>query len=213
VRHAGNARLTATTGVLPGGEPVRLTHDGLNKIGPVYSPDGSRIAYTVVPNFDTWIVPVLGGEPRPMLPNASGLTWIDGRSLMFSEIKSGMHMAVVTSTESRSEERDIYVPPRERGMAHRSYLSPDGKWVLLAEMDNGGWLPCRLVPFAGSSPGNPVGRDLPSWPDFAANSSVDPGKLPGVEVIDHEIAPGFTQSTHTFTRKSVHRNLYRIPLP
>jgi eukaryotic-like serine/threonine-protein kinase len=145
--------------MLPGGEPVQLTHDSPAKIvmSPVFSPDGSRIAYTVVPSFDTWVVPVLGGEPRQMLPNASGLIWIDGQHLMFSEIKSGLHMAVVTSAESRSEERDIYVPPRERGMAHRSYLSPDGKWVLLVEMDNGGWLPCRLVPFDDSSRGKPVG--------------------------------------------------------
>jgi len=42
-------------------------------------------------------------------------------------------------------------------MAHRSYRSPDGKWVLLVEMENGGWLPCRLVPFDGSSPGKQVG--------------------------------------------------------
>jgi Tol biopolymer transport system component len=42
-------------------------------------------------------------------------------------------------------------------MAHRSALSPDRKWVLLAEMDNGGWLPCRLVPFDASSAGKPVG--------------------------------------------------------
>jgi serine/threonine protein kinase len=143
--------------MLPGGEPVQLTHDGRNKMSPIFSPDGSRVAYTVVPAFDTWVVPVLGGEPRQMLPNASGLTWIDGQHLMFSEIKGGLHMAVVTSTESRSEERAVYLPPRERGMAHRSYLSPDGKWVLLVEMDNDGWLPCRLVPFDGSSRGKPVG--------------------------------------------------------
>ena len=143
--------------MLPQGEPVQLTHDNLAKMSPVFSPDGSRIAYTVAPPFDTWEVPVLGGEPRRLLPNASGLTWIDPQHLLFSEIKSGLHMAVVTATESRAEHRDIYVPPRERGMAHRSYLSPDRQWVLLAEMDNGGWLPCRLVPFDGSSSGKHVG--------------------------------------------------------
>ena len=100
---------------------------------------------------------VLGGEPRVMLPNAEGLTWIDGQHLLFSEIKKGLHMALVTASESRAESRDVYVPPRERGMAHRSALSPDHKWVLLVEMDNGGWLPCRLVPFDGSSRGKPVG--------------------------------------------------------
>jgi Tol biopolymer transport system component len=143
--------------MLPAGEPVQLTHDSMEKMSPVFSPDGSRIAYTVFPPFNTWEVPVLGGEPRLMLPNASGLTWIDGQHLLFSEVKSGVHMAVVTASESRADQRDLYVPPRERGMAHRSYLSPDGKWVLLAEMDNGGWLPCRLVPFDGNSPGRQAG--------------------------------------------------------
>jgi WD40 repeat protein len=42
-------------------------------------------------------------------------------------------------------------------MAHRSFLSPDRKSVLLVEMDISGWLPCRFVPFDGSSPGRRVG--------------------------------------------------------
>ena len=66
-------------------------------------------------------------------------------------------MALVTSNESRADLRDVYVPPRERGMAHRSAISPDHKWVLLVEMDNGGFLPCRLVPFDGKSAGKQVG--------------------------------------------------------
>src|SRR4029077_18768966 len=55
--------------MLPSGEPVQLTHDNLSKFSPAFSPDGSRIAYTVP--WDTWAVPVLGGEPRLWLPNAS----------------------------------------------------------------------------------------------------------------------------------------------
>ena len=143
--------------LLPKGEPVALTHDGQVKLDVHFSPDGSRVAYGVIGNWDTWSVPVLGGEPRLMLPNATGLTWTADRHVLFSEIKSGVHMAVVTSDESRLGSRDVYVPPREAGMAHRSSLSPDGKWVLLAEMDNTSWLPCRLVPFDGSSAGNQVG--------------------------------------------------------
>ncbi len=142
--------------LLPDGEPVQLTHDGLLKMSPQFSPDGSTIAY-MAGGWNTWIVPVLGGEPRLMLPNAEGLTWIDPGHLLFSEIKTGIHMAVVTATDTRDRSRDVYVPPRERGMAHRSALSPDHKWVLVAEMDNGGWLPCRLVPFDSSSSGNAIG--------------------------------------------------------
>jgi Tol biopolymer transport system component len=144
--------------LLPEGEPVQLTHDETLKGTPVFSPDGSRITYTVAPPWDTWVVPVLGGKPQLMLPNASGLTWIDDRHILFSEIKSGVHMAVATATESRAEERDVYVPAKEQGMAHHSHLSPDHKWVLIAyEMDTPGLKPCRLIRFDGSSPGKFVG--------------------------------------------------------
>lgn len=147
--------------LLPGGEPVQITHDELPKMRPVFSPDGSRIAYTVVDkNFawDTWIVPVLGGQPRLWLRNASGLEWTSKGRLLFSEIRgSSLHMGIVTAGESRADSRDVYFPVHERGMAHRSALSPDGRWVVLTEMDNSGFLPCRVVPMDGSSRGKQVG--------------------------------------------------------
>jgi serine/threonine protein kinase/Tol biopolymer transport system component len=146
--------------MLPEGEPTQLTRDESDKMSPVFSPDGSRIAYTVVDKmkWDTWVVPVLNGEPRPWLPNASGLLWIDRQNLLFSEIKNNsFHMAIVTAAESRGGARDVYVPRDVRWMAHRSYPSPDRKWVLLVEMENNVWVPCRLVPIDGSSPGRKVG--------------------------------------------------------
>ena len=145
--------------LLPNGEPVPLTHDNLNKMSPEFSPDGSRIAFTAAPGvaWDTWVVPVLGGGSRLMLANAEGLSWIDEKTTLFSYIRMGIHMALATAGENRENSRDIYVPRRERGMAHRSAISPDHKWVLVVEMDNGGWQPCRLVPFDGSSTGRIVG--------------------------------------------------------
>jgi serine/threonine protein kinase/Tol biopolymer transport system component len=137
--------------LLPSGEPVQLTHDHTVKLSPVFSPDDSFIAYGISDPWDTWKVPVLGGEPHLFLPNASSLTWIDGgRRLLFSEIKEGLHMALVTADQSRGESRDVYVPAGKRGMVHHSWLSPDGKWVLIVEMDNqGNILPCRVIPFQG----------------------------------------------------------------
>jgi len=147
--------------LLPDGEPRQLTSDALRKMSPVFSPDGTRIAYTTIsPAFewDTWVVPVLGGEPSRWLPNASGLVWIDEERLLFSEIKSGIHMAIVTSEPTRAGARDVYVPAHERGMGHRSYPSPDRAFALVVEMDGtGGWAPCRLVPMDGSSEGRQVG--------------------------------------------------------
>jgi eukaryotic-like serine/threonine-protein kinase len=139
--------------LLPRGEPVQLTHDSMAKLAPSFSPDNSRIAYGVLIPFDTWEVPVLGGEPHMLLPNASSLTWIEGgKRLLFSEIKEGLHMVVVTTDEGRGNSRDVYVPPGERRMAHHSYLSPDGRWVLVVEMGSRGEiLPCRIVPFQGTN--------------------------------------------------------------
>jgi eukaryotic-like serine/threonine-protein kinase len=129
-------------------------------MSPVFSPDGSRIAYTALDgrlSCDTWVVPVLGGQPQLWLPNASGLVWMAPQRLLFSEIKTGEQMGIVTASQSRAEPRDIYVPSDARGMAHHSYLSPDSKWILVVEMTNGEWLPCRVVPSNGSSAGTRVG--------------------------------------------------------
>ena len=136
-----------------GGEPVQLTHDSRSKLAPSFSPDNSRISYGVGLPWEAWEVPVLGGEPHMLLPNASSLTWIEGgKRLLFSEIKEGLHMAVVTTDEGRGNSRDVYVPAGKRSMAHHSYLSPDGRWVLIVEMDSRSEiLPCRIVPFDGSN--------------------------------------------------------------
>jgi DNA-binding winged helix-turn-helix (wHTH) protein/Tol biopolymer transport system component len=145
--------------MLPDGEPVPLTHDDRLKMAPVFSSDGARIAYTATTPgsgaWETWIVPVLGGDPRPMLANAAALSWVGDGRVLFSEIKRGLQMGIVTATLSRSEVRDVYVP---QGMAHRSYASPDRRWVLIAsEMNASGWLPCRMAPIDGSGQGRIVG--------------------------------------------------------
>ena len=148
--------------LLPDGEPVQLTNDNLAKMSPKFSPDGARIAYSTASadgqTMDVWTVPVLGGQPRMSLTNAEGLTWAGPSSVLFSELTGrGFQMSVVSSTESRAGQRTVYMPPTVDGMAHRSYLSPDRRWVVVVEMDGRSWLPCRLVPFDGSSPGKPVG--------------------------------------------------------
>jgi serine/threonine protein kinase len=158
---------------LPDGQPVQLTHDGTHKFSPTFSPDGSVIAYSAVDPWNTFEVSVLGGEPRLLLPNASSLTWIEGgKRLLYSEIKEGLHMAVVTSDESRGNSRDVYVPAGDRSMAHHSYPSPDGRWLLVVEMDSrGAILPCRVVPFHRTGEVRVVGP--PNSPCYAGAWSAD----------------------------------------
>jgi DNA-binding winged helix-turn-helix (wHTH) protein/Tol biopolymer transport system component len=141
--------------LLPHGNPVQLTNDSSPKMSPVFSPGGSSIDYTVP--WDTWTVPVLGGQPKLRLRNASGLTWLDSDNVMFSQIINGAHMGVVSSGLSRIHVRSVYAPASSLGMAHRSYLSPDHKWVIAVEMTGNIWDRCRLVPFDGSGGGSPIG--------------------------------------------------------
>ena len=144
---------------LPDGQPVQLTHDSLEKLSPAFSPDGTNIAYSTFQPWIVWEVPVLGGDPHVLLPNASSLTWIEGGNrLLFSEIKEGLHMVLVTTDEGRGQSREVYSPPGERSMVHHSYLSPDGKWVLVVEMGSRGEiLPCRVVPLHGNAGARIVG--------------------------------------------------------
>jgi len=152
---------------LPDGEPVQLTNDSLPKLDPTFSPDGARIGYATgmagpdSPTMDAWVVPALGGQPQRLLTNAEGLTWSFDPAgklrVLFSEMTGrGAQMSIVTSTESRNQKRTVYAPP-EDGMAHRSRLSPRGDQVIVVEMGATAWLPCRLLPFDGSSVGKPVG--------------------------------------------------------
>ncbi len=149
--------------LLPDGEPSPLTHDGSQKMGPlVFSPDGSRIVYTV--NYgQAWTVPVLGGQPTRLMANASSLSWIrpdaaePRRILLAALTGEGIHMGLFTASESRADERTVYMPGDVNGMVHRAYPSPDGQSALAVEMDMLGWRPCRLVPLDGSSAGHPVG--------------------------------------------------------
>ncbi len=143
---------------LPNGAPVALTHDGEVKLGPSFSPDGSRVVYTALNrDWSSWSVPVSGGEPAPLMANASGLRWIAPGQLLFSQMEAGFQMGVVTATESRAAARTVYLPESTNGMAHFSAISPDRKSVLVVEMLDAVWQPCRLVPFDGSSRGRAVG--------------------------------------------------------
>ncbi len=149
---------------LPDGDPIQLTKTPFRKQTLSFSPDGTRVYFTQIQGpfaWNTFEVPILGArEPKAFMANATGLSWIGKDRLLFSMIKEGVHMGLVTSNTSRTDARDVYVPADQiHGMAHRSALSPDGRWVLLAEMDIAWWGRCRVVPFDGSSTGKQVGPE------------------------------------------------------
>src|SRR5262249_1038840 len=146
--------------MLPKGPTLQLTHDfSQEKQDPVFSPDGATIAFTRP--YETWTVPVTGGKPQLWLPNASGLQWVAATTLLSPERLKPPHMRTTASDVGRTRPRAVSLPEAPAGMAHRSYLSPDRRWVLVAahmvRQPNWVWLPCRIVPFDGSSPARLVG--------------------------------------------------------
>ena len=169
LRGPGSFGNSASTGQiwfksLPNGEPFPLTKSVPRKQTINFSEDGGRVYFTQIEGpfaWNTYELPLLGGqEPKLFMANATGLSWISNDRVLFSTIGTGIHMKLVTSNPSLSDERDIYVPAdHTQGMAHRSALSPDGKWVLLVEMDSQWWRRCRLVPFDASSAGQQVGPE------------------------------------------------------
>jgi len=146
--------------MLPNGEARRVTDDGRQKYGLAFSPDGAEIAYTVLDSsgFSTYEVSVLGGEPQLLLKNAAGLEWLNPQRVLYSEIRTGIHLGVVTGNLARSDTRDVYFPAHERGMAHDAFPSPDRHWALVVEMKgDGSWGPCRLVSLEGQGSSRTVG--------------------------------------------------------
>jgi serine/threonine protein kinase len=149
---------------LPEGEPFQLTKTPFRKQTISFSQDSSRLYFTQLEGPFTWNtyeLPLLGGqEPKLFMANATGVSWIAIDRIMFSAIRTGIHMKLSTSNASRADERDIYIPADSiNGMVHRSALSPNGKWVLLVEMDTTWWKRCRVMPFDGSSAGRQVGPE------------------------------------------------------
>jgi eukaryotic-like serine/threonine-protein kinase len=169
LRGPGSFGLSTNTGQvwlksLPDGEPFPLTKTPMRKQTINFSPDGGQVYFTQIEGpfaWNTYKLPLLGGqEPKLFMANATGLSWVDSDRVLFSQIRTGIHMKLSTSNASRSDERDVYVPADHmQGMVHRSTLSPDGKWVLLAEMDSAWWRRCRVVPFDGSMSGWKVGPE------------------------------------------------------
>jgi hypothetical protein len=58
------------------------------------------------------------------------------------------------------------------------------------------------------------GHIFPEMPHGGFRSESDLQKLPGVQIIDaYDVAPGPTGAVYAYSRETVQRNLYRIPLP
>jgi hypothetical protein len=56
-------------------------------------------------------------------------------------------------------------------------------------------------------------RMLPEIPANGFASEAEIAKVPGVSVMEFDVAPGPAPGMYAFSREAVQRNLYRIPVP
>jgi DNA-binding winged helix-turn-helix (wHTH) protein len=97
---------------LPNGESHLVSNDRRMKYSLAFSPNGDQIAYTALDSdvWNTYVVSTTGGEPHLLLNDAAGLSWLSPRQLLFSQIRTGLHMGVFTGTAIRQDLRELYFP-------------------------------------------------------------------------------------------------------
>jgi tricorn protease len=148
-----------------GGAAHRLVTGDDRLSGPIFSPDGSMIAYSAVfnGNQDVYVVPADGGQPTRLTYNPApdvAVGWTpDGKSVLFR-----------SNRYSYSDPNQLYTVPVTGGfpaelplpMAQRGSYSPDG--THLAYVPNSQW-----EPFWKDYRG---GQTTPVWIANLADSSV-----------------------------------------
>lgn len=125
-------------GLVRGGELVQITHDAAMKSRPMWSPDGSTLAYGQLNEsgtMDIWQVAALGGTPRKIMLNAADPTWTpDGRSLVYENYPDGQIWQCGLSGENPR----LLVRMGPGTVATELRMSPDGKIVAMAVRSSGG---------------------------------------------------------------------------
>jgi TolB protein len=125
-------------GLVRGGELVQITHDAAMKSRPMWSPDGSTLAYAQLNEsgtMDVWEVAALGGSPRKVMLNATDPAWTpDGRLLLYEDFADGQIWICGVSGEN--PRLLVRMGPDE--VATELRMSPDGKMVAMAVRSSGG---------------------------------------------------------------------------
>jgi len=98
-----------------GSNPVRLTSHRAEERDPVFSPDGTQIAYTANydGNNDVFVISTKGGEP-------TRLTWHPGNDTAIDWARDGSAVAIVSSREVRSgRSGQLFHVPVDGGMPRK----------------------------------------------------------------------------------------------
>ena len=207
------------------------------------SPDGHQVVVASPDNggkFRLWLATLDRRSPPRQIPNVEGARPVFGATgeIFFHRVEGTSAFLYRVREDGGGLRKAI-----DSSIVGMSGVSPDGNWLALASgrivifrVDGGAPLQTRiqgrtLLRWSGDGkhlflhrvltsrdktyvfPLAP-GRPLPESFIDGLPSEQEMVKLPGVRVIaSTDVVPGRTADTYAFTRESVQRNLYRIPVP
>jgi tricorn protease len=118
--------------VRDGGDAVRLTSGTGTETDPVFSPDGTKIAFTgeYDGNVDVFVVPASGGVPKR-------LTWHPAPERVLGWTPDGKHIIFSSPRTAYSRFSEMFTVPAEGGVEERlpfpcgyeASMSPDGQSI------------------------------------------------------------------------------------
>ena len=189
--------------------PRQLTSNG-NELSPVFTPQG-----------DLLLMSYEGEESflYKMKPDGSERRKIYGRPVIQLETISpdGRWAVVQAAIENEDVPRGILAIPLEGGTPFRICSGlcvvrwpMNGKSMILAVIGGShgrmlGW-GTYIVPL-------PSGQTFPKLPPMGVASKEDAAALPGAKFVDSFVLPGDDEEIYAFSRTTVHRNLFQIPVP
>jgi serine/threonine protein kinase len=121
------------------GNTTRFTIDSDNAAWPIWSPDGSRIAYIARRSNETLVIerPASGMGKETVLYRSAALGYIpqswsrDGRWLLLTKLGSGTFYLPMSPEGSGGERKLIPFPESQaQGSSSSPSISPDGRWLL-----------------------------------------------------------------------------------
>ncbi|MDQ6700839.1 MAG: hypothetical protein M3Z36_11735, partial [Acidobacteriota bacterium] len=131
----------------------------------------------------------------------------DGQWVIARVLLEGVEAVMALPVSRGLPVQNIFV----HGTSYHMAWSPEGRLIFISAPS--GATASRVTGKTYIVP-LPPGQMFPTMPAGGFQSAADLAKLPGVRIIDaFDAAPGPTPDVYAFSRATVQRNLYRIPIP